>query len=384
MPGLRYPAGIGKALKLFPVSLPALGVGIVCCMILALFVGAGPLALFGAIGEGAWGGKDAAVVTVSKMTPLLLNGLAVAMAYQADLLNIGCEGQMRLGALAAATFAVFAGGLPSVVLLPLTVLMGALVGALWAFPAVWLKQRRGTHEVITTLLMNYIAIYLADYLVLGPLGDGTAVGRTVEIPWGVVWPVFLHFGRTGITAAPVVALLLCFLAGVWLMRTSWGFEVRAAGGGAAAARAAGVPVDRWRRWMFILSGAIAGLAGALETVAVHHRFYRAFSPGYGFDGITAAFLVNADPAWLWLSSLLLASLRSADKWLQLSLGISPTVVLLIQAVLLLAAACRLDFRFPFVRTIFGNPLSENANESAKNVEKAQPGSLPPDREGGSP
>jgi simple sugar transport system permease protein len=99
-------------------------------------------------------------------------------------------------------------------------------------------------------------------------------------------------------------------------------------------------VDRWQRRIFVLSGALAGLAGALEVLAVHHRFYRAFSPGYGFDGITAAFLVKTVPGWLWLSSLLLASLRAADKWLQLVIGISPNTILVIQAVLLLAVACR--------------------------------------------
>lgn len=353
---------VGKVLKRLPVSLSALGVGIVCCMIIALFAGASPFALLGAIREGAWGGKEAAAVTVSKMTPLLLNGLAVAAAYQTNLLNIGCEGQMRLGALGAATFAILAAKLPAPVLLPLTVLVGVLIGALWAFPAVWLKQRRGIHEVISTLLMNYLAIYLADYLVLGPLGDGSAVGRTVEIPEGAVWPAIWSFGGGATTAAPAIALSLCLLAGIWLKRTSWGFEVRATGSGITAAKAAGAPVDRWQRRAFVLSGAIAGLAGALETVAVHHRFYRTFSPGYGFDGITAAFLVNADPGWLWLSSLLLASLRSADKWLQLSLGVSPTSVLVIQAVLLLSAACRPVFRLPFAHRFHKNVSPGNGNE----------------------
>ncbi len=96
----------------------------------------------------------------------------------------------------------------------------------------------------------------------------------------------------------------------------------------------------------MLSGALAGLAGALEVLAVHHRFYRAFSPGYGFDGITAAFLVKAAPGWLWLSSLLLASLRAADKWLQLMVGISPSIILVIQAILLLAVACQ--WRLPAI------------------------------------
>jgi simple sugar transport system permease protein len=95
-------------------------------------------------------------------------------------------------------------------------------------------------------------------------------------------------------------------------------------------------VELWRKRLFVASGALAGLAGALEVVAVHHRYYAAFSPGYGFDGITVAFLVGASPGWLWVSSLLLASLRAADKWLQLALGISPNVVWIMIAVLLLA------------------------------------------------
>ena len=135
MMGSAHWNGIGRTLKRFPVSLPALGVGMVCCMIIAYLAGASPLALLGAIREGAWGGKDAAAATVGKMTPLLLNGLAVAAAYQTNLLNIGCEGQMRLGALGAATFAIFAARLPAPVLLPLTVLVGMLIGAIWAFPA---------------------------------------------------------------------------------------------------------------------------------------------------------------------------------------------------------------------------------------------------------
>lgn len=378
MPELTLLKSIGKTLDRFPVSLPALGVGLLCCMVLALLAGSSPFALLGAIREGAWGGKDAAAVTVGKMTPLLLNGLAVAVAFKADLLNIGCEGQMRLGALAAATFAIFAGQIPSAALLPLTILVGMIVGAIWAFPAVWLKQKRGIHEVISTLLMNYVAIYLADYLVLGPLGDGTAMGRTVEIPSGAAWSAFWSFGRGGITAAPLFAILLCFLTGVWLMRTCWGFEARTTGGGIAAAKAAGVPVNRWQRRMFIVSGAFAGLAGALETVAVHHRFYRTFSPGYGFDGITAAFIVNADPSWLWLSSLLLASLRSADKWLQLSLGISPSVVLVIQAVLLLAAACRPDSRLLTLGRFFRHSPAQNESAIEETAEKTQPASRSPD------
>jgi simple sugar transport system permease protein len=320
--------------------LPALAVGILCCILLSLLCGAQPFDVVVTIWNGAWGSKASAATSLAKVTPLLLTGLAVALAYQGNLLNIGCEGQLTLGALSAASFAVMAAPLPWPVLMPLTLLIGALIGGLWALPPVLLRQRGGVHEVISTLLLNYLAIYLAEYLVLGPLGDGTAMGRTPQIPPGAALAPLLHFGVQGITAAPFVALFFCLSAQIWVSKTVWGYEVMATGSNIIAARSAGIGVERWQRRIFVLSGALAGLAGALEVVAVHHRFYRAFSPGYGFDGITAAFLVNGTPGWLWLSSLLLASLRAADKWLQLMIGISPNAILLIQAILLLCVACQ--------------------------------------------
>jgi len=318
----------------------ALGAGGLFCILLAFVMDVSPSDLIRAIFDGSWGSRDAAAATLSKTPPLLLTGLAVSLAYQTKLLNIGCEGQLTLGALASASFASAADGLPWPFLMFMTLLIGALAGGLWAFPAIWLKQRRGVHEVISTLLMNYIAIYLADYLVRGPLGDGSAMGRTPEIPVAASWPGLFLLGAQAVTAAPLVALLLISLSQVWLSRTMWGYEVKATGSNSAAAEAAGIRVNAWQVRVFTLSGALAGLAGALEVSAVHHRFYSAFSPGYGFDGITVAFLVNSVPGWLWLSGLLLASLRAADKWLQLAMGISPNAILVIQAVLLLSVACQ--------------------------------------------
>lgn len=320
--------------------IPALAVGFLFCILLALAMGLAPLELVGAIFSGSWGTRDAIATTLTKTSPLLLTGLAVSLAYQTRLLNIGCEGQLTLGALASASFAVFAHSLPEILLLPLTTLVGALAGGLWAYPAIWLRQRRGVHEVISTLLMNYVAIYLADYLVRGPLGDGSAMGRTPQIPPQAAWPAWLKLGSLGVSAAPFAALALSLIAQLWLNRTMWGFEVKATGYNATAAEAAAIDVRAWQIRMFTLSGAVAGLAGALEVLAVHHRFYSAFSPGYGFDGITASFLVDTVPGWLWLSALLLSSLRAADKWLQLAVGISPNAILVIQAVLLLAVACK--------------------------------------------
>jgi simple sugar transport system permease protein len=345
----------------------AFGVGFLFCMALALFLDVDPLELMTALIEGSWGSEDAVATTLSKTTPLLLTGLAVSLAYQVKLLNIGCEGQLTLGALASASFAVFAHTLPAPLLIPLTLLVGGLAGGLWAYPAIWLKQHRSVHEVITTLLMNYLAIYLVDYLARGPLGDGSAMGRTPEIPPAASWTGWLHPGSLEVTGAPFVALLLCFFAQVWLSKTMWGYEVKAAGNNSEAAKAAGISVNGWQIRIFMASGALAGLAGALEVVAVHHRFYSAFSPGYGFDGITAGFLVNTVPGWLWLSALLLASLRAADKWLQLAVSISPSAILVIQAVLLLGIACGPGLRGKW-RSLYSEPAGPppNKDRSAEN------------------
>jgi len=322
-----------------PVSasvLTAPAIGALICMGLAFAAGAGPADLLKTIWSGSWGSPGAAINTLTKMTPLLCTGLAVALAYRAGLLNIGCEGQLTIGALVSASFAVAGSDLPGFLLLPLTLISGAAAGGLWALPAILLRQRRGVHEVISALLLNYMGIHLCSYLVSGPLGDGTAMGRTPPIPAWAQMTEVLRSGSLYLTPAPLMALLLCFGAWFWLSRTLWGFEARAAGTNFDAAANAGISASKWQIMIFLTSGALAGFGGALEVCAVHHRFYRSFSPGYGFDGLTAAFLANGSPEWLWLSTLFMASLRSADKLLQIGLNLSPNFILVVQAVLLLS------------------------------------------------
>jgi len=139
-------------------------------------------------------------------------------------------------------------------------------------------------------------------------------------------PAITLGGSLSLTPGPLFAVLLCFAAYLWLSKTVWGFEARCVGANPEAALNAGIAASKWQARMFMLSGALAGLAGAIEVVAVHHRFYRSFSPGYGFDGLTAAFLTNCSPEWLWLSVLFIASLRSADKYLQIGLNVSPNFI----------------------------------------------------------
>ncbi|MHC1742874.1 MAG: ABC transporter permease [Syntrophobacteraceae bacterium] len=321
----------------------SIAAGLAVCVVIAGVAGVGPWELLKAIAEGSFGSPQAAAATIAKLTPLILNGLAVAIAYRAGLLNIGCEGQMTLGALAAASLACRANGWPGAVSVPVALALGGLIGAVWAMPALWLRRRRNVHEVLTTLLLNTLALHLADLLVVGPLGDGTAIGRTALIAPQAYLPSFVVGRGATVSMAPFIAIAIALASQVWLARTVWGFEARATGINPLAARVSGIDADGWQRWLFVLSGFLAGLAGAIEVLGVHHRFYRAFSPGYGFDGITVAFLANGSPGWLCVSGLLLAMLRSADKWLQLSLNISPSLIWIIQAMLLLSVTCHARF-----------------------------------------
>lgn len=331
--------------------LAAIAAGLLVCVGLAAAVGAGPWDLAETIWTGSWGSMDAAINTLTKMTPLFLTGLAVALAFKAGLLNIGCEGQLTVGALSCAVVSQAASFLPGFLLVPVSLCAGAAAGGILAYPAILLRRVRGVHEVISTLLLNYMGIYLCGYLVSGPFGDGTAMGRTPLIPPGAELPALFRTGSLYLTSAPFFALMLCLTAYFWFSKTVWGFEVRSVGTNPEAAGNAGIAVSRWQTRIFVLSGALAGLAGALEIAAVHHRFYRSFSPGYGFDGLTAAFLVNGSPEWLWLSALFLASLRSADKWLQIGLNVSPNFIFVVQAVLLLAVACQRLLRRLFSRSV---------------------------------
>jgi general nucleoside transport system permease protein len=344
----------------------ALLTGLAVCAVLAWVMGVGPWGLFRAIVEGSLGSPQSIAATCAKLTPLILNGLAVALAYRAGLLNIGCEGQMTLGALAAATLAARAVDLPGALLVPVTLLVGGLVGAVWAHPALWFRRHRNVHEVLTTLLLNTMALYLAELLVLGPLGDGTAIGRTPAVARQAYLPVVAFGPSVSVSLAPILALVLAGTAQVWLGWTVWGYETRATGMNPAAARVAGIDGDRWQTRLFWLSGALAGLAGALEVLGVHHRLYRAFSPGYGFDGVTVAFLANGSPGWLCVSGFLVAMLRSADKWLQLTLGLSPNLIWVVQAVLLLSVACQARFGFGFIQSMkLGRSLRKETGDDTE-------------------
>ncbi len=319
--------------RLISLLLPLLLSLFVCGLIVALS-GGDPAEALVALVVGAFGSAEGVASTLMKATPLMLVGLGVAFALRAGLFNIGGEGQLYVGGGAAAAVGAWL-NLPWAFHLPLTLLAGACAGGVWGAIPGWLKARRGVHEVINTIMLNYVAIYLTDYLVNGPMAAGVAVSQTRPIAGTAVLPLLWSVPPAGVGWGLGIALALCGLCHVLLFDTPFGYEVRAVGQSSEASRSGGIDVGRVTVRALALSGALAGLAGAVEVCGVHRTLYAQFSPGYGFDGIAVALLARNHPLGVIPAALLFGGLRTADRFLQLSAGVPRDLVVILQALVIL-------------------------------------------------
>jgi len=323
-------------------SVGALALALLIAAVVLRASGGQPIQAFAALAEGAFGDLNGLLRTLAKATPLLFTGLAVALALRAGLFNIGAEGQLLVGGLTAAWAGFTVKGLPALLHLPLCLAVGMLAGALWAFVPGLLKAWRGAHEVIVTIMMNYIAIQATHYLVNNPLRDpATSATATPRIlPTAHLWALTGERAGTNFSAGFFLALLFALLFAFLLRRTALGYEIRAVGLGAEAARAAGIRVGRTLVTAMTLSGALAGLAGAVEVLAVHHRFYDQFSPGYGFDSIAVALLGGLNSVGITLSALLFGGLNSGAIAMEAAAGTPRQIAGIMQAVILIAVGAR--------------------------------------------
>ena len=295
-----------------------------------------PLVAFGAMFSGALGSGPAIAETLVKTIPLVISGLAVALGLRAGLFNIGVEGQLLAGGLAAG-YVGYALKAPAVIHLPLCLAAGIAGGAAWGFLPGLLKAKRGVHEVITTIMLNYIAFYLIHYLVTNPLKDlNTMAPQTPEV-MPTSW--LAEFG--GLHAGILIAVLCVIGFAFFISRSVSGYELKVVGRNPDAARAAGISVPRTIILAMLLSGGLAGLAGAVEILGVHHKFYDQFSPGYGFDSIAVAFLGGNTAIGTALSGLLFGVLRNGAVNMQLSTDTPKEIVTLIQAIIIVFAGVQL-------------------------------------------
>lgn len=267
-------------------------------------------------------------------TPYIFGGLAVALGFRAGLFNIGVEGQIFIGAVTGVWAGYAITGLPAIIHVPLAMLFGALGGALWGFIPGFLKAKTGAHEVITTIMMNYIAFRLVDWLLKFPMKDPNEF--TPKTPWieesaklvrFFDVPIRFHLGF-------FIALLMAFLVYLLLFKTTWGLELRMVGANPNAAKYAGIKITTATVVAMALSGALAGMAGANEVLGVNYRLLPAFSSGYGFDSIALALLGKTHPVGVVLSSLLFGFLRNGARSMQLAVGVPIDIVSILQAVIL--------------------------------------------------
>jgi simple sugar transport system permease protein len=268
-----------------------------------------------------------------KLIPLLFTALAVALPARLGLVNVGGEGQLNVGALGAAVAALTLGPhVPLWVGIPVSVVFGMLGGALWALVPAWLRARGWLNETISTLLLNYVALRLVDFFVYGPLRDpGSAnVPQTVEFGAGWLWPGLvgrIHIGLLlGLAALAVVAVVL--------NRTRWGFEIRAIGGNALAAQRHGLPLSRYIVLVLLAGGALAGLAGTGEIMAIQGRLRPHFSPDYGYMGFLVAWLAGHKPLRILILGFLVALVATGGDSLQLDQGLPSATVNIFMALIL--------------------------------------------------
>ncbi|NPA30375.1 MAG: ABC transporter permease [Chloroflexi bacterium] len=302
-------------------------------VVLAL-LGVSPLDAYAALLKGAFGSRNAFAETLVKATPLLLVGLGICIAFRGQVINIGGEGQMIVGALLATALGLAFPDWPGWVMIPLAMLVAMFGGAVWGgIPGV-LKAYYNVNEILSTIMMNAIAVQLMNYLLRGPMIDPVQAQRASQIPQTAAlsaayrlprWvPTRLHLGAL---IAVVLALLVYFL----LWRTGWGYRIRAVGYNPHASRYAGIPVKRYTVLALVLSGAFAGLAGMIQVYGVNYRMITdgsatGFTGGAGFNGIVAALLGQLHPLGTIPASVLFGALLVGANAMQRAVQVPSALV----------------------------------------------------------
>lgn len=295
------------------------------------------VAALNALWNGAFGSWYAFTsATLVRAVPLILIGLGVAIAFRGGAFNIGAEGQFYAGAIAATWIGLHVAGQPALLAIPIVLVGAALAGAAWVAVPVWLKLRFGVVEVLSTLLLNFVAEALVSLLVQGPLQEHTGVypqsdpiAEAAQLP--LLAGTRLH---AGFLLAIAAALVLWYL----FSRTLWGFRLRAVGAGPRAAEVSGrIDSQRVGAAALFCSGAMAGLAGGVEVSGISYALFQNLSPGYGFTGIAVALLGGLHPAGVLLSGTLIGALEAGAGAMQRDAGIPSVAVYIVEAVIIIVA-----------------------------------------------
>jgi simple sugar transport system permease protein len=277
--------------------------------------------------------------TLYYTTPLIFTGLSAALCFHAGLFNIGAEGQLLWGAMGIVVFSHLFPDLPSWLALPCGVFVSALFGGIWGFLAGYFKSAKGTHEVISTILLNFIALYFVNYLTLYTFKSPLTQAAETEVISHPYWLQNLFFPTTPLNTSIFIAVFLALCVHFFLFRTVTGFEIRTLGASPKVAAFSGISISKNTLLVFFLAGCLSGLVGTNEVMGNEHKVIDGFSPGYGFAGIAVALLARNSPIGILFTSFLFGSLQNISRELEFfGEHITKEVSLVLQAVLLIVIA----------------------------------------------
>jgi ABC-type uncharacterized transport system permease subunit len=330
--------------------------------IIVWMVGDSPLLVYELFITSAFGSIDGIGYTLFYATPLIFTGLAVAVAFKCGLLNIGAEGQLVAAAFATAWVGLVLPEWPTLIVVFLAALAAIVVGGVWAGVPGVLKARFGAHEVITTIMMNFIAIAIVSYLTqyhyrrqgdpiletlpIAEMKDGVLVGPHIPRMHAMLAPLGINFPeRLPLNMAFLLALAACILVYIFLWKTKWGYELRAVGINPLAAEYGGISIARNIVMAMFISGMLAGMVGINDVLGYRYRYYDGFSAGYGFTGIAVALLGRNHPLGVLLAAILFGALIRSGLFIDIFTdNVSKDWVVILQAIIILFVACEAVFR----------------------------------------
>ena len=337
----------------------AIACALVVTGIIVYFLGENPFDVMGILFSSSFGSFRGLGYTIFYATPLIFTGLAVAFGFHCGLFNIGAEGQLYMGAFAVTIAGLYLGFLPRTVAIMVGILAAFIGGAIWGLIPGLLKAKKGSHEVITTIMMNFIAMGILNWLVLNPFKNpANQIPETWEISPSFKIPTFDSifqrmeldiFKHNPANLAFIIAIIFCILFYLFLWRTKWGYEIRTCGQSESAAQYAGINVSKNIILAMIISGGLAGLVGTNEVMGFSHKFKDGFSPQYGFLGIAVALLGRNHPVGVFLAALLFGALHNGSRYLDLDTEfISKDLTYVIEAIIILFVASELFFKKGFL------------------------------------
>lgn len=317
-------------------SLAAIGIAILVGALFILLSGESPIEAYGALLKGALGSPKSIANTISKSIPLAFTGLAVALGSRCGMLNIGAEGQLHAGAMAAVLTALSLASFPAPIVLVVSIIAGILAGMIVGGIPGFFKAKLNTNEVIVAIMLNYICTLFTSWLVNGPVKSDGSTAQTEVLPGGV-WLGRL-IPQTQLTTALFILIAVAVLMYIFLWKTSVGYQLRAVGANPSAAGTAGIRVKLYMVMAMVLSGGLAALAGITEVFGKYHRFIEGFSPSFGFTGIAVAILGRNHPAGVLLTALLFGIMDMGALRMSRVTDVSTNMVTVVQSLVILLVA----------------------------------------------